>query len=608
MTRGKRKLAPGLLSMRNRVAVLPFTNMSPEPASEYLADGFTEELISTISRISEMSVISRTSVMQYKKKPKPVRAVRKELNVGTILEGSVRKWGNRIRVSVQMIDSESDKHLWAENYDRRLDDIFAIQSEIAQLVATELKVKLLPGERNSLSRGATESSKAHLLYLKGRTLWNERKRGSLDKAIEYLERAVEFDPKYALAYSGLADCYAIAPDYGWMRPGEAYPRARDYARRAIGIDPSLADPHASLGNVYTNYDWKWWEAEEEFRWAINLKPSYATAYQWYTILLVFMGRFNEAYEQIKHASELDPLSRVIQLNVGEVLLHLGRNGEAVEQLETVARTNPDWPPAHRLLGLACHMDSNQDRAVDELRKAVVLSGGDATDRATLGCVLGLVGRRDEANRIAEDLVELSKTAYVDKAQIASALFGAGRTEEAFRYLEKGIEERSDNILEFSQASWLKEVRNDKRWKALANRMGLASSASDSRKVLSLSEGGSSPMAFEFKLARSGIVFDRLALDFLRDYMVLNYMQDKSGWRTIGEVAREADIPVQSLYSRGGGVGPPFRELLKRGLIEARLSPGQRGRGGEVTKIRVSYEKSPVAEYVNNLARVGHKKD
>jgi TolB-like protein/Tfp pilus assembly protein PilF len=602
----RRKRESGDLSLRNRIAVLPFANISADSTNEYLADGITEELISTISNLSEVSVVSRTSVMQYKKRPKAARAIGRELNVGTIVEGSVRKSGDKIRISVQIIDPELDRHIWAENYDRTLEDIFATQVEIAQRVAGELKVKLLPGEKSRMSKEPTRSPRAHLLYLRGRACWNERTRSSTDKAIAYLEKAVELDPKYALAYSGLADCFAIAPDYGWLKPTEAYPRAREYAEKAISLDPGLADPHASLGNVCTNYDWKWEEAGREFKHAIQLKPSYATAYQWYTIFLVFMGRFNEAYDQIKHASKLDPLSRVIQLNIGEVLLHLGKNSEAVEQLQNVAKANPDWSYAHRVLGLACYMDSKQGRAFNELRKAVELSEGDPSEKATLACVLGLVGRRDEANGMIEDLIGLSKGAYVDKAQIASALFGAGRTDEAFGYLEKGYEERSDNILEFSQASWLKEARNDKRWKSLRVRMGLDTSAPESHEPFPSSEDASSPQAFEFKLARSGIIFDRLASDFLRDYMVLNYMQEKSGWRTVGEIAKESGIPLQSLYASRGGLAKPFRELLGRGVLETRIASGHRGRGGEARKFRVAFEKAPIRDYVDGLARRGHR--
>ena len=260
-----------------RVAVLPFANISADGMDEYFADGLTEELISTMSKIHELSVISRTSAMHYKTRPKPIVEIGRELKAGTILEGSVRKSGNRVRITVQMVDAKQDKQIWAENYDREIQDIFAVQTDIAQRIAEALKIRLLPSEKKDIERRATESPGAHTLYLKGRYYWSERSKDGNDKAVKCFEEAVKLDPKFALAYAGLSDCYIIYGDYGWASPKEASSKAKEYATKAFEIDSRIAEAHTSLGWVYTTHEWMWQEAEKEFIKAMELKPSYATA-------------------------------------------------------------------------------------------------------------------------------------------------------------------------------------------------------------------------------------------------------------------------------------------------------------------------------------------
>ncbi len=294
-----------------RVAVLPLTNMSPDPNDRYFADGMTEELISRVSKIGELGVISRTSIMRYRDTTVPLGQIGQELGVGSVLEGSLRKAGNRVRITAQLVDVKSDRHLWSESYDRNLDDIFAIQSDIAQQVAEALKVQLLTGERQGIQRKATESVEAYTLYLKGRYYWNERTEEGNKMVSRYFEEATKKDPKFALAYVGLADCYNIFSDYRWMPPGEALPKAKSFALRALEMDDGLAEAHASLGLVLCNHDWDFDAAEREFKRAIELNPSYASAHQWYAIFLVFMRRDLDAYDEIKRASELDPLSPII---------------------------------------------------------------------------------------------------------------------------------------------------------------------------------------------------------------------------------------------------------------------------------------------------------
>ena len=455
-----------------RLAVLPFLNISPDAGDAYFADGMTEELISTLSKIRELSVISRTSAMRYRDRAEPVSTIGKELHVRTILEGSVRKAGNRLRVSVQMIDATEDRHIWAEDYDRELQDVFVVQSDIAQRVAQVLKVQLLSGEKTDIARRPTENPEAYGLYLKGRYFWNERTRAGADKAIKYFEEATKKDPSFALAYAGLADCYVIAPNYGWQTPSEANPNALLFASKAIELDPRLAEPHAALGLMRAKAEFKWNEGEEELKKAMDLKPSYATAYHWNSLIERWKRDFERSYELIRRAQELDPASVMIGTNVGEVLMVMGRVKEAVEQLEHVDESTPDHPFVHMELAWALFLDSQVDRAIEKMRRAVDLSGGDPYFKAELASFLGFAGMKDEANRIIGELEALPKSTYLSEGAMAMALFGVGRTDEGFEWLDRAFEKRSDVMLDFAFRPWFSEARKDQRWVSLKQRLGL----------------------------------------------------------------------------------------------------------------------------------------
>jgi adenylate cyclase len=457
---------------RRRIAVLPFVNMSPEPEDEYFADGITEELIDRLAQLSELRVIARTSIMSYKKKEKKISEIAKELAVGSLIEGSVRKAGNRIRITVQLIDGGTEEHLWSSRYDKDFGDVFAIQTDIAQRVTEQAKLHLLDSERRMLGKRPTGNTEAYRLYLKGRYYWNERTRESMNKASRYFDEVVKLDPRFALAYSGLADCNIVSPSYGWQMPREAFPLAKEYALRAIGIDPGLAEPHASLAMVYADYEYKWNDAEEEFKRAVELKASYATAYHWHSIILAFIGRFGESYEEASRARALDPLSPIINVNLGVALLGLGKAKEAIEQFERVKEDEPGYVSVHNYLGWAYYLDSRTNNAIEEMRRSVVLSGNDPQYKAELACMLGFSGKRDEANEIIGNLESLSKITYVSKVRMAFALFGAGRTDEAFSYLEKAYEERSSNILYFRVWPWFREARQNAKWTSLERRFDL----------------------------------------------------------------------------------------------------------------------------------------
>lgn len=455
-----------------RVAVLPFANISPNHEDEYFADGMTDELISTISKIREIRVIARTSATKYKGSGKGIAEIGKELRVGSILEGTVRKVHDKLRITAQLIDSQSEEYLWSESYDRELQDAFTIQSDIAQRVADALSIRLISTEKKDITSKPTENSEAYQLYLRGRFYWNQRSEQGNDMATKYFGGAARLDQGFALAYAGLADCYHVSADYGWRVPREGYPKAVEYASKALELDPRLGEAHATLGWAYSIYEWSWNKAELELQRSIELSPSYATAYQWYALFLTYMGRLNEASVQIKRARELDPLSRVISLNQAMILLVTGRTAGALEQCQKLVEQEPDYADGHRFLGFLYFMSSRGTEAIEEARKALLLSEDDAFMKAELACLLGFVGKDKESSQILEELQNLSKTKYVPTVELAQILFSLGKTDEAFLFLNKADEDRSSRLLWFSIWPWFKDFRKDPRWSELQKVIGI----------------------------------------------------------------------------------------------------------------------------------------
>jgi adenylate cyclase len=461
-----------------RLAVMPFVNMSTDPNDAYFADGLTEELISTISNIRELTVISRTSVMKYKGGTATVEEIGRALKVGSIIEGSVRKSVNRARVTAQLIDVKTDGHLWSRSYDREIDDIFAIQSEIAQQVADALRIQLVATEKHEVEKKATANPEAHTLYLKGRYFWNERTKEGVDKAVKYLEEAIKLDPNFALAYSGLADCYTIYADWYWMVPNEAFPKAREYDLRALKIDPDLAEAHASLGIIYNSYDGNWQESEKEFKLAIGLKPGVAYIHMWYGLLLILLWRHDETRKELKEASKIDPLSRLVKVNIGNFLTLTGKSKEAIYQFELLLEEEPNFAGAHESLGWAYLLDQRPDDAVKEIRHAFDLSKGDTWMKTSLACVLALVGKRQEASKLLRELEDAAKTSYVSKVQLAEVLLALGENDEAFSYLDRAYSDKSlftnhaNDLTCLRFFPWFNGARNDDRWADFEKRLGL----------------------------------------------------------------------------------------------------------------------------------------
>jgi adenylate cyclase len=469
-------------SGRTRIAVLPFANMSPDSADEYFADGLTEEIISTLSRVQGIDVISRMSVMRYRKDPKPVRQISQELGVGMVMEGSVRKAGNRLRITVQMIDATRDRHLWVEDYDRELNDILAIQADIASRVAEALKAKVLAdsAQQEKLSPAATE---AYELLLKGRYYWN---RGTLDsfiKALEQFELAVERDPGYAPAYSGLADTYLLLGRNGHVTPKFAYPKAVQYATKALAIDEGLPQPHVALAAIRQEYEWKWKEAETEFRLAIQANPNYATAHGWYALYLGHVGRFEDAIAEVNRAQELDPLSPRIYCNASEEYLFARNYDKALDAAQRALEIDPGYGGAHGYVGYAYVEKGMYDKAIAEFQLAGKMQGARAW-MGRLGHVYGISENREEALRVLDELKKEPiqpppKSPFIppppnSSFDIGLVYLGLGDFEQATDWLDKAAEARTAEIIHVKCEPIYDGIRKEPRFQSLIKKVGLAS--------------------------------------------------------------------------------------------------------------------------------------
>ena len=456
---------PALLDPK-RLAVLPLANISNDPNDEYFADGMTEELISTISRIRGLRVIARTSAMQYKGQTKRISEIGNELKAGTLIEGSVRKSSDMVRITVQLIDAASEEHLWSEDYERKLENIFQIQREIATKVAEGLRVKLLPEEESRIGRKDTVNPEAFTLYLKGRYYWNERTEEGMKKAAGYFQRAIDLDPLYARAYSGLSDAYSILAFQNYMPAQEAIPKAKALAEKAVEIDEGLAEAHTSLGFV-TGEMFDWAGAESHYRRALELNPSYATAHFWYGIQLMWMGNDEAAIEHSKQAEELDPLSPAIAVALGQAFVYTRHYDEAIDHLERKAKEEPDATGIHFILGIAYFCKGMFEKAEEEERKSIAV---EETDRrwALLGAALAKMGRVPEARGILGKL-EGSGAPNVMLAMMNAEL---AESERALDYLEKAVAVREPGLGWISVIPSFDSLKPDPRFGRILRGMNL----------------------------------------------------------------------------------------------------------------------------------------
>jgi TolB-like protein/Tfp pilus assembly protein PilF len=468
-----RPSAASLAVSSKSIAVLPFENLSQDPDNAYFADGIQEEVLTRLSKIADLKVISRTSTQRYKSAPDNLLEIAKQLGVAHVLEGTVQKAGDQVRVNVQLINAQNDSHLWADKFDRKLTDIFAVESEIAARIADTLQAKLSGAEQRALSSRPTDNPEAHQFYLKGRYYWNRRYEEGLTKAVEYFKQAIAADPNYAPAYAGVADSYALLGfhGYGVMAPTEAMPKAKAAAEKALQIDEALGEAHASLAYVTDGYDWNEPGAEREYKRAIELSPNYATAHQWYGVHLAVTGRHQEAIAEIKQAQQLDPLSLTINMNVAWIFYFARQYDQAVVQCEKTLELDPNFAGTHWMLGQAYRQKGMYEKAIAEFQKAASLSKGDAVFIAVLGHAYAVAGKRGEAQKAINELKELSKRRYFPAYFIALIYVGLEDRDQAFEWLEKAFAERSE--LTFLKAEPMFDpIRSDARFQNLVRRVGL----------------------------------------------------------------------------------------------------------------------------------------
>ncbi len=459
-------------------AVLPFVNLSNDPSTEYLADGITESLINSLSQLPNLRVISRSSVFRYKvhdptaAQPDPL-AVGRELKVHAVLTGRLVQRGDTLSISAELVDVRNDRQIWGEQYNRRLADILAVQEEISREISEKLRSKLTGEQQKRLAKRYTEDTDAYQLYLKGRYHWNKRTEEGMSKAVEYFQQAIERDPNYALAYAGLADCYNLQTIYSGIPPKEAFPRGKAAAIKALAIDDTLAEAHTPLAYVKQIYEHDLEGAENEFKRAIELNPSYATAHQWYGEYLTMMGRLDEALAEKKKAQELDPLSLVINTTVGWTLYFARQYDQAITIYQKALELDPNFFRARLFLGQAYEQKRMYDNAIAEFEKAISLSRQSAEAMGALGHAYAVSGRRGEAQKIIADLKEMSNRKYVDSYSIAIIHIGLGEKDQSFAWLEKGYEDRSYFSLYARVDPVFDSIRSDARFASLMKRMGFA---------------------------------------------------------------------------------------------------------------------------------------
>jgi TolB-like protein/DNA-binding winged helix-turn-helix (wHTH) protein/Flp pilus assembly protein TadD len=453
------------------LAVLPLANLSGDPDEEYFVEGMADSLRQSLEGIGALRVISRTSSMYCRGSNKALPEIARQLNADAVVDGSVLRTGKRVRISVELIQTASDTQIWGGSYDRDLKDIFALQAEVAQKIADEIRGTLTAPDRARLARRRTPDTDAYFAYSKGRFFWNKRTEVDLKRAIGYFQQAIEKDPNYALAYDGLADCWLPLGWYGYMAPSETFPYAKAAVRKALALDDSLAEAHTSLAFVTLYYDRDWANAEREFRRAIELNPNYANGHHWYAEFLSLEGRHREAIAESEHARELDPLSNIINTWVGARYFFARQYDKAIEQYRNSLEMDPGFVPAHLVLGHALEQKHMYREAIAELERAVSLSGGSPIYIASLAHAYGVAGRRDQARKLFDDLWHLSKQRFVSSYDLALVSLGTGETDRAFALLACAVEERSPRVAFLGVDPRFDALRSDTRFKQLMIRIG-----------------------------------------------------------------------------------------------------------------------------------------
>ena len=452
------------------LAVLPFANLSRDPDNAYFAAGIQDEIITRLAKIGELKVVSCLSTQRFKSSPDDLPAIAKELGVANVLQGSVQRSPDAVRVNVQLVGAETDTHLWADTFDRKLTDVFQIESDIAKTIAEKLQAKLTGSEERAISMQPTADVEAHQLYLKGRYLWNRRTAENLEKALNYFQQAADKDPNYALAYSGIADTCALFSVYGAGAPQEYLPRAKAAAEKAVELDDSLAEAHASLGLVYHSY-FRSAESAREFDRSIQLDPNYATAHHWYgRLTLVMQGKLDHALVEVKRAYELDPVSPIIHTDVGAVYLMARRYDEAIEQLRGTVQMDPEFYWAHRFLGMALDLKGDTTGALAEFTKAFQLND-DPAGLGFIGHAQARMGHEKEARARLDQMNDAAKRRYVAPYAFALIHLALGDKDQALDWLEKAAQERGLTYFNFIKVDpFLDPLRSDPRFEAVMQKV------------------------------------------------------------------------------------------------------------------------------------------
>jgi serine/threonine protein kinase/tetratricopeptide (TPR) repeat protein len=456
------------------IAVLPFKNISSDPEQEYFCDGMTEQIITNLSHLQDLNVIARTSIMQFKNSDKPIPEIGTLLGVANVLEGSIRKSGNRIRVTAQLIKADDGFHLWAKDYDRELRDVFSVQDDVARAIVAAMKVSLSDQQSAAIAKRYTDNTEAYQFYLKGRFYWNKRTDADEKRALTLFERAIAIDPTYALAYSGIADAYSVIGNQGFLPAQEAWPRAKAAATKALELDDQIGEAHASLGYVKWMYDMDWTGAENEFRRAVELNPGYATAHYWYSNYLLVFSRFDVAISEIRRAMELDPLSSPIAVGLGLTYNHARQYDRAIEALHNVAELDSSSGTMRLEMGVALLGKRKYPEAIASLQDATAREAtAGISALAMLGYAYGRAGEKERAREILRQITRDSVGRYFKPTACALVCVGLGDYDQAISWLQKAyVEERGVYLTHLNVEPPWDPLRSDPRFIDILKKMGL----------------------------------------------------------------------------------------------------------------------------------------
>ena len=453
------------------IAVLPFDNLSEDKGNAYFAEGVQDEILTRLAKVADLKVISRTSTQKYRSAPDNLRAIAQQLGVANVLEGSVQKSQEQVRVNVQLINALTDSHLWADTYDRKLTDIFTVESEIAKTIADTLQAKLTGSEERAIAARPTENPEAYQLYLQARFFWNKRTGPDLRKSIDYFNQAIAKDPNYALAYAGLAQAYMVFPAFNGGAPADYCPQAEAAAKKALALDPGIPDALTALASLKASYEFKFEDALKEYEHVIQLNPNDATAHHWLAVdIFASTGQHEREITEMKRALELDPLSLIINSNLGVAYVHAGHLDEAIAQLRKTIEMDGTFYDARCHYGVALELQGKTAEALEQYEKAAAITD-DPIARGLLGHLYAVLGRKDEARKILEQLRKLRAERYTAAYTLGLVAVGLGERNEALDWLEQGYRERDDNYIGYIRIDpLLSTLHGDPRFEALAEKI------------------------------------------------------------------------------------------------------------------------------------------